>query len=147
MLKIGLLEYQVEVILGIVLCLISIIMTFRYKKEGTNGGLVGIIVMYIIAGISTSVAVGRWLHGVLFISTYSDIPMIVPYSLILSAFGAIFCGITMICVSCMNCQHNDERLAQRDQVYSGVAMTDYPQTTVTEGPPPYEQPQGKNTYV
>ncbi|VDI42276.1 Hypothetical predicted protein [Mytilus galloprovincialis] len=38
MLKIGLLEYQVEVILGIVLCLISIIMTFRYKKEGTNGG-------------------------------------------------------------------------------------------------------------
>ncbi|VDI57530.1 Hypothetical predicted protein [Mytilus galloprovincialis] len=123
-------------------------MTFRYKKEGTNGGLVGIIVMYIIAGISTSLAVGRWLHGVIFISTYADIPMIVPYSLILNAFGAIFCGITMIYVSCMNCQHNAARLDQGSQVYSGVATTDYPKTQpYTEGPPPYEQPQGKNTYV
>ncbi|VDH99646.1 Hypothetical predicted protein [Mytilus galloprovincialis] len=50
---IGLLEYQVEVILGIVLSLISVILTFTYKKEGTKSVLVAIFIMYIIAGIST----------------------------------------------------------------------------------------------
>ncbi|CAC5399605.1 unnamed protein product [Mytilus coruscus] len=128
-LTIGLLEYQLEVILGILLCFISVILTFTYKKEGSNGVLVAIFIMYIIAGISTFLAVGRWLKGVMSISTYYSIPMIVPYSLILSGLGAIFCGILMINVSRMHCKQNAARQAQTGQVA----------TAVYGGPPPYEQ--------
>lgn len=64
----------------------------------------------------------------------------VPYSLILSGVGAFFCGIIMIYVSRMYCQHTAARPAQGGQVYSGVAMTEYPQTQpYTEGPLPYGQ--------
>ncbi|XP_063414276.1 uncharacterized protein LOC134696419 isoform X1 [Mytilus trossulus] len=159
--KIGLLEYQVEVILGIVLCLISVILTFTYKKEGTHGVLVAIFIMYIIAGISTFIAVGRWFTRMIHVSfnIYSIKPIGVPYSLILSGIGALFCGIIMIYVSFMYCQHTAARPAL---VYSGVAMTEYPQTQpYTEGPlpygqgpvpygqepPPYEQLQGKHSIV
>ncbi|XP_071126335.1 uncharacterized protein [Mytilus edulis] len=146
--SLGFLEYQIETILGIVLCLISVILTFTYKKEGTNGVLVASIIMYIIAGISTIVAVGRWLSGVILISTYTDKTMIVPYSLILSGLGAIFCGIIMICTSCMYCQHNAARRpAQGGQVFSDVPMTGYPQTQpYTQGPPSYGQPQDNKGY-
>lgn len=148
-LSLGFLEYQIETILGIVLCFISVILTFIYKKEGTNGVLVAIIIMYIIAGISTAVAVGRWLNGVVLLSTYTNITMIVPYSLILSGLGAILCGIIMICTSCMYCQHNAARPAQGGQVFSDVAMTGYPQTQppYTQGPSSYGQPQDNKGYV
>ncbi|VDH99645.1 Hypothetical predicted protein [Mytilus galloprovincialis] len=127
-LKISLLEYLIEVIIGIVLCLISVILTFTYKKEGTNGVLVGIIIMYIIAGTATFLAVGRWFNGVIFMSHDSGIHMSVPYSLILSCLGAIFSGITMICVSRMHCQLKADRQVKVSQVYFGVVMTEYPQT-------------------
>ncbi|CAG2206516.1 unnamed protein product [Mytilus edulis] len=147
-LGLGFLEYQIETILGMVLCFISVILTFIYKKEGTNGVLVAIIIMYIIAGISTVVAVGRWLSGVILISTYTNLKMIVPYSLILSGLGAIFCGVIMICTSCMFCQHNAARRpAQGGQVFSDVPMTGYPQTQpYTQGPPSYGQPQDNKGY-
>lgn len=94
------------------------------------------------------VAVGRFLTGVILVSTYSNITMIVPYSLILSGLGAIFCGIIMICTSCMYCQHNAARRpAQGGQVFSDVPMTGYPQTQpYTQGPPSYGQPQDNKGY-
>ncbi|XP_063414277.1 uncharacterized protein LOC134696419 isoform X2 [Mytilus trossulus] len=111
--------------------------------------------------ISTFIAVGRWFTRMIHVSfnIYSIKPIGVPYSLILSGIGALFCGIIMIYVSFMYCQHTAARPAL---VYSGVAMTEYPQTQpYTEGPlpygqgpvpygqepPPYEQLQGKHSIV
>ncbi|XP_063414799.1 uncharacterized protein LOC134696781 [Mytilus trossulus] len=153
-----LLEYQAEVIIGVVLCLISVILTFTYKKDGTNGVLVAIFIMYNIAGISTCLAVGRWVTRMIHVSFYmysNIVPLGVPYSLILSGIGAFFCGILMIYVSRMYCQHTTARLAQEGQIYSGVAMTEYQQTQpytegplpYRQGPPPYEQHQEKQSSV
>ncbi|CAC5409058.1 unnamed protein product [Mytilus coruscus] len=58
-----LLEYQIEVILGVVLCILSLILTLVYNRDRSPSMLLVPIITSAIAGGATGVAVWRWLSG------------------------------------------------------------------------------------
>ncbi|XP_063417646.1 uncharacterized protein LOC134700218 isoform X2 [Mytilus trossulus] len=127
---------RIEVHMGLFYC---VIVGEDFRKVVGYGECIGSKTIRI----STCLAVGRWVTRMIHVSFYmysNIVPLGVPYSLILSGIGAFFCGILMIYVSRMYCQHTTARLAQEGQIYFGVAMTEYPQTQpYTEGPLPYRQ--------
>lgn len=103
------------------------IITLAYNKNGTVGVLIAPIILYMLAGIVTLMAVGRWLTKVLLESREKDVTLIVPYSLILSGLGAVFCVVTMIIISYMLCKHNTADQPQEDQESSEISEERYQQ--------------------
>ncbi|XP_063414397.1 uncharacterized protein LOC134696496 [Mytilus trossulus] len=130
-----LLEYQIETIIGFVLCLISIIITFAYSKTGSIGVLIAPIILYMLAGMITLMAVGRWLTKVLLEARENNVTLTVPYSIIFSGLGAVFCVVTMIIISRMLCKYNAVGQPQDDQESSEISEESYqqvqPKTKVT----------------
>ncbi|XP_071126337.1 uncharacterized protein [Mytilus edulis] len=122
-----LLEYQIETIIGFVLCFISIIISFAYNKTGSIGVLIAPIILYMLAGIITLMAVGRWLTKVLLEAREIDVTMIVPYSVMFSGLGAVFCVVTMIIISRMLCKYNAAGQPQDDQESSEISEESRPQ--------------------
>ncbi|XP_071139916.1 uncharacterized protein [Mytilus edulis] len=101
----NLLEYQIEIIIGVVLCILSLILTLAYNRDRAPSMLLAPIITSAIAGGATGVAVWRWLTGVIVVATQTNINIEIPYSIILSGLGGIFCFILMILLIVMYRQH------------------------------------------
>ncbi|XP_063438730.1 uncharacterized protein LOC134719687 [Mytilus trossulus] len=100
------LEYQIEVIVGIVLCILSLILlTSCYKQYSPPSILMWPIITGTGAGIATGVAICRWLTEVIVQAKKADVIMEVPYSIILSGIGVLFCSIYLILLIVMYNKH------------------------------------------
>lgn len=139
-LTLGMLEYQIEVCIGIVTAFIGLVLTWVYSREKAPSMLVAPIIMYLIASAATWVAVGRFLSAVIIFAVSTNLCG-VPYSIILSGLGGLFCFVLFIILIVMKIQHN------RSPPQQGVVLSDIPITTV--GYPQnqaYGQQSGYNVY-
>lgn len=128
----GFLEYQIEVCIGIVMAFIALVLTWAYKKDSSPSMLIAPIIMYLIASAATWLAVGRFLRAFIVLSFVIGM-MGVPYSIILSGLGALFCFILMITLIVMYIQHRRTRTPpQQGVVFADVPMATagYPQNRV-----------------
>ncbi|XP_052087482.1 uncharacterized protein LOC127724542 [Mytilus californianus] len=92
---VGFIEFQIEVIIGIILCIIATILIFVYANgQKAHSYLMAPVILNLIAGIVTWVAVGRFLQAVLILDHGYD--MGVPYSLILSGLGGVMLFVIMV---------------------------------------------------
>ena len=90
------LEFQIEVIIVLITCFLATIFTFTYKAGQSR--LLLPIILNLISGIFTGIAVVRFFLGV---NQTVDVAALyidksVPYSFILIGLGGILCFITVI---------------------------------------------------
>lgn len=95
--SVAFLEFQIEVIIGLVLCFLATILTFLYRTGQRGHSFLLLPILFnLISGIFTWITVGRFLHVLLQLDNLYNMDMVVPYSLILSGLGGLLCFIIVI---------------------------------------------------
>ncbi|CAC5357160.1 unnamed protein product [Mytilus coruscus] len=132
---IGLLEFQIEVIIGIILCIIATILIFVYANgQKAHSYLMSPVILNLIAGVITCVAVGRFLHAVLILDRGYD--MGVPYSLILSGLGAVMLFVIIVVLIAKKTQDSNQTQSSQGIV---LANTSKPQVNMGYSQDPTQQ--------
>ncbi|CAG2235987.1 unnamed protein product [Mytilus edulis] len=128
----GLIEFQIEVIVGIILCIIATILIFVYANgQKAHSYLMSPVILNLIAGVITCVAVGRFLHTILILVRRND--MGVPYSLILSGLGAVMLFVIIVVLIVKKTQDSNKTQSSQGIV---LANTSKPQVNMgySQGP-------------
>ncbi|CAG2206423.1 unnamed protein product [Mytilus edulis] len=130
----GLIEFQIEVIVGIILCLIATILIFVYANgQIGHSYLMSPVILNLISGVITCVAVGRFLHAILRSLGYN---MGVPYSLILSGLGAVMLFVIIVVLIVKKTQDSNRIQSSQGIV---LATTSKPQVNMGYSQDPTQQ--------
>ncbi|XP_071136271.1 uncharacterized protein [Mytilus edulis] len=130
----GLIEFQIEVIVGIILCLIATILIFVYANgQKSHSYLMSPVILNLISGVITCVAVGRFLHAILRSLGYN---MGVPYSLILSGLGAVMLFVIIVVLIVKKTQDSNRIQSSQGIV---LATTSKPQVNMGYSQDPTQQ--------
>ncbi|XP_076079328.1 uncharacterized protein LOC143049618 isoform X1 [Mytilus galloprovincialis] len=130
----GLIEFQIEVIVGIILCIIATILIFVYANgQKGHSYLMSSVILNLISGVITCVAVGRFLHAILRSLGYN---MGVPYSLILSGLGAVMLFVIIVVLIVKKTQDSNRIQSSQGIV---LATTSKPQVNMGYSQDPTQQ--------